>query len=158
MYLGVWHYSFHVSDLDESVRFYVDVLNFELVHRQDQTNAYTSRLVGYPEASIQVAQLRLPGLPTGTVSSHMLELVEYVRPRGQSLALPRCTPGTGHLALAVDDIAVEYARLRREGVQFVSEPNEITAGVNKGGAACYFVDPDGITLELAQPPPALPLG
>jgi hypothetical protein len=38
------------------------------------------------------------------------------------------------------------------GVQFKSEPNYITAGVNKGGWAVYFTDPDGITLEMVQPP------
>ena len=35
---------------------------------------------------------------------------------------------------------------------FVSPPNLIKAGVNRGGYACYFRDPDGITLELVQPP------
>ena len=28
----------------------------------------------------------------------------------------------------------------------------VTAGVNKGGYAVYFTDPDGITLEFVQPP------
>ncbi|MGW0592219.1 hypothetical protein [Streptosporangium sp. NPDC002607] len=37
--------------------------------------------------------------------------------------------------------------------QFVSPPNEITAGLDAGGFACYFPDPDEITLEFVQPPP-----
>ena len=28
-----------------------------------------------------------------------------------------------------------------------------TTGVNQGGWAVYLTDPDGITLELVQPPP-----
>jgi lactoylglutathione lyase len=28
----------------------------------------------------------------------------------------------------------------------------ITAGANRGGYGDYFADPDGITLELLQPP------
>ena len=32
-------------------------------------------------------------------------------------------------------------------------PVAITAGANLGGFACYFHDPDGITLELLQPSP-----
>ncbi len=148
---GVWHYSFHVSDLDASVGFYAGVLGMELVHRQEQANAYTRRLVGYPDAHLRVAQLRVPG-PAATVSSHTLELVEYVVPRPSPVPLERALPGTGHLAFAVDDIAAEHDRLRAAGVRFVSTPNAITAGVNAGGWACYFVDPDGITLELVQPP------
>lgn len=125
----------------------------ELVHVQDQSNEYTRRLVGFKDADLRVAQLRIPGVPTGTMSSHVLELVEYVTPRTPRLTAPRCTPGTGHLAFAVDDIWHEYDRLLQCGVEFVSEPNAITAGANEGGAACYFVDPDSITLELLQPPP-----
>jgi len=102
---GVWHYSFHVSDLDVSVGFYAGLLGMELVHRQEQDNAYTRRLVGYPDARLLVAQLRLPGAAgataTGTVSSHTLELVEYVVPRPARVPLERALPGTGHLAFAV---------------------------------------------------------
>ena len=42
----------------------------------------------------------------------------------------------------------------RAGVRFVNPPEVITAGVNRGGYACYFLDPDEITLELVQPPPS----
>jgi catechol 2,3-dioxygenase-like lactoylglutathione lyase family enzyme len=153
---GIWHYSFHVSDLDASIGFYAGLLGMELVHRQEQANAYTRRLVGYPDARLLVAQLRVPVAPTGTVSSHTLELVEYVVPRPAPVPLERALPGTGHLAFAVDDIAAEHDRLRAAGVRFVSAPNAITAGVNTGGWACYFVDPDGITLELVQPPAVPP--
>ncbi len=37
------------------------------------------------------------------------------------------------------------------GARPLSQPNEITAGINKGGRAVYLHDPDGITLELVQP-------
>ena len=124
----------------------------ELVHRQEQDNPYTRLLVGYPDASLQVAQLKLPGQSTGTASTHLLELVEYVQPRKRVDSLERCLPGTGHMAFAVDDIDQEYRRLAAAGVRFVSPPNRITAGANEGGAACYFVDPDEITLELVEPP------
>ena len=39
------------------------------------------------------------------------------------------------------------------GVKFKAErPVAIEAGVNQGGFTIYFLDPDGITLELVQPP------
>ncbi|NBF00436.1 VOC family protein, partial [Nonomuraea sp. K271] len=79
---GVWHFSFTVADLDRSVAFYRDLLGFALVHRQEQDNAYTRRLVGHPDAVLRVAQLAVPGQPRG-LSTHDLELVEYVRPRGR---------------------------------------------------------------------------
>jgi lactoylglutathione lyase len=152
MILGTWHFSFHVYDIDASVAFYRDVLGLELVHQQEQSNEYTSRLVGYPGASLRVAQLSYRDAPSGTLSSHLLELVEYVSPRGEERSPERFNVGTGHLAFRVSDIQAEYERLVQAGVQFVSPPNHITAGVNAGGGTCYFVDPDGITLELVQAP------
>ena len=152
MLAAVWHASFHVADLDRSVDFYTGLLGMELVHRQDQDNDYTRALVGYPDAVLRVAQLAVPGRPAG-VSTHDLELVEYVVPRGVRQDPARHHPGAAHLAFAVADISAEHARLVAAGVRFVSPPNPITAGVNAGGAACYFTDPDDCTLELVQPPP-----
>jgi catechol 2,3-dioxygenase-like lactoylglutathione lyase family enzyme len=149
--VGVWHFSFTVSDLDRSIGFYRDLLGLQLVHRQEQDNAYTRRLVGFPDAVLRVAQLAVPGQPR-TISTHDLELVEYVRPRGERRDGRICDPGAAHLALTVRDAQAIYERLMKAGVRFVSPPNAITAGVNEGGYACYFHDPDDIVLELLQPP------
>ena len=149
--LGVWHFSFTVSDIDQSVAFYRDLLGFELIHQQNQSNAYTRSLVGYPDAELRIAQLVVPGQPRG-LSTHDLELVEYVVPRGEKFGPERHRPGASHLALCVRDAVGEYDRLRANGVRFVSPPQAITSGINEGGFTCYFLDPDDITLELAQPP------
>ena len=149
---GVWHFSFTVSDMERSLEFYVGLLGFELVHRQTQDNPYTRRLVGYSDASLLVAQLAIPGQPRH-LSTHDLELVQYVRPRGDRGDIGIANPGAAHLAIAVGDIHAWYERLSTAGVEFFSEPNRIMAGVNEGGFAVYFHDPDHIVLELLQPPP-----
>lgn len=153
---GVWHFSFTVSDIERSIAFYRDVLGFTLVHRQDSASEYIRRLVGYPDAELHVAQFAVPGR-SGSVSSHDLELIEYVVPRGVRGEAEICNPGQAHLAVAVDDIASMYERLSAQGVTFFSPPNLITAGVNTGGFACYLHDPDQIVLELLQPPPTSPV-
>jgi catechol 2,3-dioxygenase-like lactoylglutathione lyase family enzyme len=149
---GVWHFSFTVADIDRSVAFYRDLLGFELVHQQEQNNDYTRRLVGYDDADLRIAQLRVPGQVRG-LSTHDLELVEYRTPRGEPFGPGhRHRPGAAHLAMCVEDALAEHARLVDNGVRFVSPPQEITAGINRGGYTCYFTDPDDITLELVQPP------
>ncbi|MGJ9412904.1 VOC family protein [Aeromicrobium sp. CF4.19] len=151
--LGVWHFSFTVADIDLSVDFYAGVLGMKLVHRQDQDNDYTRRLVGFDDASLRIAQLAVPGQPRD-VSTHDLELVQYVVPAGEPYEPGRNRPGASHLAFCVEDAVAEHARLERLGVRFVSAPQAITEGRNRGGYTCYFLDPDDITLELVQPPPA----
>jgi catechol 2,3-dioxygenase-like lactoylglutathione lyase family enzyme len=154
---GIWHFSFTVSDLDAAIAFYRDLLGFELVHRQIQDNEYTRRLVGYPDAVLEVAQLAAPGQPRG-LSTHDLELVSYRSPSGRHWATEIRDPGQAHLALAVGDADAVHARLAAAGVRFVTPPNAITAGVNAGGKACYFLGPDDIVHELLEPPPARQAG
>jgi catechol 2,3-dioxygenase-like lactoylglutathione lyase family enzyme len=151
MVQGVWHFSFTVSNLDASIAFYTNQLDLELIHTQEQSNEYTRRLVGYPDAHLRIAQLVVPGQPRG-LSSHDLELVEYVAPLGVRGDPGICNPGAAHLAITVDDIHDRYERLTAAGVRFYSPPNAITAGINEGGFTCYFEDPDQIVLELVQPP------
>jgi catechol 2,3-dioxygenase-like lactoylglutathione lyase family enzyme len=152
MICGTWHFSFTVSNLERSVAWYTQVLGLEYLRGQEQANAYTRSLVGFPDAHLKVAQLCIPG--TGVArSQHHLELVEYVAPPGRTLDLATNNTGVAHLAFQVDDIHAEFERMRAHGVRFKSDaPNAIVEGVNKGGYSIYLLDPDGITLELVQPP------
>ena len=151
MIVDTWHFSFTVADLERSIEFYRDILGLELVHRQEQANAYTRKFVGYPDAHLKVAQFRIAGARLAR-SGHLLELVEYVAPKGQKVDTRTLNPGTAHLAFQVDDIRAEYQRMLAQGVRFRSEPVAIEAGINKGGFTVYFLDPDDITLEIIQPP------
>ncbi len=152
MIADVLHFSFTVSDIERSVDWYTRVLGLELVHRQRQDNEYTRKLVGIRDAVLEIAQFVVPGVPPAR-SSHMLELVQYVAPEGRNPGvLPTNDVGVAHLALMVTDIHERHRRMSEEGVAFRNPPVEITAGANQGGFACYFHDPDGITLELLQRP------
>ena len=152
MLKACWHFSFTVSDLERSVAFYCDLLGMRLVHRQEQANEYTARLVGYKDASLKVAQLTIDGLPA-TRSGHLLELVEYVHPDCEPTDTAICRPGTAHLAFEVKATSTaSMIAWLASGVRFKSPPNAITSGINQGGHTCYFLDPDDITLEMVEMP------
>lgn len=152
MIADVLHFSFTVSDIERSIDWYTRVLGLELVHRQRQDNDYTRTIVGIPGAVLEVAQFVVPGVPPAR-STHMLELVQYIAGAGRRRGpQPTNDVGVAHLALMVTDIHARHSTMADAGVAFVNPPVEITAGANRGGFACYFHDPDGITLELLQPP------
>ena len=150
MMIGVLHFSFTVSDIDKSVKWYTDVLGLELVNRQRQNNEYTKKLVGMPDAVLEVARLSIPGVRHGA-SDHILELVQYVVTPGPIVPLKTNSPGIAHFAFLVDDILERFKKLENLGVSFRNPPVTITEGTNRGGMACYFHGPDGETLELLQP-------
>ena len=93
----VLHFSFTVSDIERSIDWYTRVFGLELVHRQRQDNEYTQILVGIPGAVLEVAQFAVPGVPPAR-STHMLELVEYVTPRGEPSLRSRSTASAARIS------------------------------------------------------------
>lgn len=155
MLIAAAHFSFTVSDMRQSCAFYGDTLGLQQIYEMKHVHPYTSRQVGFENADLLAVGFRLGHgeLPAGFP---VLELIEYRHPRGVDVELATNNPGVAHIAFRVDDIFAQHERLTSAGVRFQSEPVLIEAGRNRGGYTVYFLDPDGITLELAQPPSATP--
>src|SRR5262249_7773684 len=125
--VGAHHTSFTVANLDRSLEFFRDRLGLTLLGQREVGDAYFGRVVGLPSCRVRAALLRIPG------SNHHVELFQYLSPPGVETPTRPCDPGSAHLALLVDDLPTLHARLRAEGVSFVSEPVLIDAGPNTGG-------------------------
>ena len=151
MLVHYFHFSFTVSNLERSIAFYTDVVGMKLVKQTVHNQPYTSVQVGFKDAHLKAAQLTIEGM-SQSPSGHLLELLEYVNPRGEPTDTTTNRPGSAHLAFQVDDIQAEYERMKAVGVRFKSDgPVRIMAGPNEGGWTIYFLDPDNITLEMVQP-------
>ena len=144
------HTGFTVSDLDRSLAFYRDLLGFEVVMRQEKQGGYLAAIVGYPDAHVRMAHVELPTRTTASSCSST-----WPRSRSRAEIEPR-TIGPTHVCLIVADLPARLRRrLRQAGVDsFFSPPVEVDTGANAGGLALYLRDPDGIILELFQPPAA----
>ena len=143
---GAHHTSFTVSDLEHSLEFYAGLLGCEVAWRREIHDKYFCDIVGFPGCRVRAAHLRIPG------SAHILELFEYVAPRGALADVRTNNPGSAHLCFLVDDLPTLHQQLASKGVRFRSEPVTIDDGINKGGRSIYVLDPDSITVELLQPP------
>jgi catechol 2,3-dioxygenase-like lactoylglutathione lyase family enzyme len=150
---GAHHTSFTVPHLEKSVEFFRDVLGLELLFIREVSAAYIGRIVGHPGCVLKAALLRIPG------SNHHIELFQYLEPAPAEAGGPHEAPGlrpwdvgSSHLALLVDDLPGWYPELRTKGVRVLSEPVLIDSGPNRGAYAVYLRDPNGILIELFQPP------
>ena len=144
---GTHHFSFTVSDMDRSLRFYRDILGLPVTADWETSADYLARITGFPGAKLRIAFVTLPG------DQIKLELIQDLEPAGLAGVLPTNVPGAGHICFRVDDIWSTYESLRAQGVHFKSEPIEITSIANAGARGVYLTDPDGITFELIQPAP-----
>ncbi len=151
MITGFHHTSFTVSDVDAAERFFVDLFGLERKARGRFDFEPLRQIVGFPGAVLKIAYLAFPEV-CGARPPHLLELIEYVLPAGLATDTATNPPGNAHLSFQVDDIHHEYQRLSSLGVRFKSAPQHITWGANKGAWSVYCNGPDGIALELTQPP------
>lgn len=140
MDLAVGHTGFVVSDMGRSLAFYRDILGFAVEQDVERTGQYIEEMVRIPGARVRTVVLNAHG--------HLLELVQYRSPQGKPVEARNCDPGKGHLAFWTSDIKEAYEYLSSKGVQLLSPPQKGPSG----GYGVYFLDPDGITLELNQRP------
>jgi catechol 2,3-dioxygenase-like lactoylglutathione lyase family enzyme len=141
------HTGLTVRDLDRSLGFYRDLLGMEVLFEQEKRGGYLAEIVGYEDAHVRMVHLAFGG------DRHRIELFHYLEPEPLGAAGEPRSVGITHVCLAVEDLAALHRRLVAAGVEFYSDPVRLDTGANAGGSAVYLRDPDGITLELFQPPP-----
>jgi catechol 2,3-dioxygenase-like lactoylglutathione lyase family enzyme len=135
-----------VSDLDRALGFYRDVLGLRVIADATVTEPEVAELLG-----LDSVQLRIADLDSG--DGRIVELIQYVQPKGRRIAYESSDSATAHIAFTVDDLAAVRDRLTSAGATMVSR-QPITIDEPGGafdGAICFYVrDPDGIILELVQ--------
>ena len=109
---------------------------------------YIRRTVNFPDAVLLISVLAFPQHE----KSDVLELIQYEQPAGEAVDTATNRAGAAHLCFETQDIHADYTRLSAAGIPFKSAPNEVQVGINRGAWSVYFNGPDGIALELFQPP------
>ena len=147
---AVDHINLVVSDLERSVRFYTELLGFKEVRRAYLEGGWIESIIGIKDVRANVVYIVAPeGEPR-------LELLCYESPRGDIIpahSRPN-TPGLRHIAFRVRNIEAAVKRLQKAQVEIVGDTVAVPASAithDEGQKVlCYFLDPDGILLELAE--------
>lgn len=121
------HTMLRVNDLQESLRFYTEILGMKLLRKKDYPGGeFTLAFVGYgDESNTAVIELTY----NWGKSDYML---------GDAF---------GHLAISVQDIYATCERLRAAGVKIVREPGPMKHGTT---VIAFIEDPNGYKIELIE--------
>ena len=120
------HTRMRVSDLDQTIRFYTDVLGLEVLERKTS-----------PRGS-QLAFLKVPN------SEELIELTSFP-PSGPVTVQEDLV----HLAFQVENLDDTIALLNTKGIKITDGPTKTSSG-----SRFIFIDaPDGYEVELIERPP-----
>ena len=138
------HFSFTVSNIEDTLHFFRDLLGLKATPIIDLEDEGVQKIIGMPGASLRISNVEIP-------DKKSIELIEYVKPKGKAVDLNTSNPGVAHIAFSVDTIDQMYEDLSKKGVAFVSPPVWAPGNDGKGRwAVCYLRGPDGITLEMIE--------
>ena len=128
------HTMVRVSDIDQSLTFYCDVMGMREMRRVDnEAGRFTLIFLAAPEDRRIAAESKAP----------LLELTYNWDPETYSGGR-----NFGHLAFEVDDIYETCARISKAGVTINRPPRD--------GRMAFVRSPDNISIELLQKGDALP--
>ena len=148
MIKSIFHININVKDFDRSLAFYQN-LGFKVVlNIGEGANPANDKGLGIPNSVGRAALLSLSDDPRAT----RLDLIEWKQPQTEGEPYPHLYhTGAARIALFTKNLDEEYARLKGEGVAFVSEPVILRFRNGAGSKFCCFKDPDGTFLELIEP-------
>lgn len=135
------HIGLCVSDWKRSMRFYRDLLGFELAYELQVKGEPSDTLLGLEDVDLRAVYLEREGF--------RLELLDFASPgeAGGRPLWPINRLGLTHLSLAVEDLDALVAELVEAGVEILRETRIST---ENGSRAIFVRDPDGLPIELVQ--------
>ncbi|OUL23766.1 VOC family protein [Nostoc sp. 106C] len=146
LFLGIDHSAITISNTEQSLHFYHDLLGMQIDSRSLNWRITQTRLDNLPGAEVQITALRPVQDGVG------IELLDYIVP-GKGRPMPSdwksCDIAHIQIELVVNNLEQLVDKLRRNRVQFVSSRivqfTDSTSPYRKG---CLVKDPDGHAILL----------
>ena len=142
---SVSHTGITVSDLDEAVGFWTEVLGFEFLGSGEFGGAFVEGASGVQGAHVRVAVVSKGGAS--------IELAQFTAPEDRKTMRPRpCDVGSWHVAVEVDDIEAVAEACAGHGWDMLGRIETYSEGSLAGTKVVYLSNDDGTVLELIELP------
>ena len=145
----IYHVGLTVSDMDQSIHFYRDILGLKFQGEILMDGEATEVLFDRKGARARVAYLN----GSDNIEMPPVELIQFLDMPSQKREGDLFMTSISELCFYTDDIDAVYERLVAHNVPCLSEPQDFDFTKDGFGKsrAFYFRDPDGIILEMMQP-------
>ena len=135
------HTGIVVSNMEQSLKFYHDILCMKIVKDFTDEGEYIDSVLGLSGVHLRMVKLTAD-------DGSMVELLQYIsHPNKPPIKTEIYDLGCTHIAFTVENLDKEYERLSEKGVKFNCKPYVSPDGYAKV-AFCH--DPDGTSIELVE--------
>ena len=144
----IMHVGITVSNIENSIKFYRDILGLTLKGQAVMEGKETDALFAMNNCKVKIAYLN----GSDNIMSPPIELLEFVNNKTIKDKPQLNKISISEICFRVDNIEKVYKHLIDNNVEYLSEPQEFdfTAYGFSKSKALYFKDPDGIILELME--------
>ena len=140
MIKDIRHTGIVVDDLEVSLHFYCGLLGFQIVKQVEEAGGYIDNISSLRKVKVTTVKMTSP-------SGKMIELLKYNSHPAEQRTREICEIGISHIAFTVDDLDMEYERLKGKDIQFNSPPQLSPDGYAK---VTFCRAPEGTLIELVE--------
>ena len=138
---GIRHTGIVVNEIENAIKFWVNLLGFKVVIDQIEEGQFIDKLLGLDNVSVRTVKL-------AAQDGSLVELLHFISHK----SLPKWDgnpykTGLTHIALNVQNINETVSRLEQNSYHKV---NEIQKSLNGNVLVCYIRGYEGILLELVE--------
>ena len=137
------HIGVVITDIEQSLQFYKDVLGFKILKKADESGTCIDNFLNIQNTNVTTVKMIDP-------NNNILELLYFnSHPElSDTNKLRRLTEiGCSHFALTVNDLDTLYSTLKEQGIEF-NHPPQVSDDGNVKVAFCR--DPDGTFIEMVE--------
>jgi catechol 2,3-dioxygenase-like lactoylglutathione lyase family enzyme len=141
MIAGIRHTGLVVANMEESLKFWCDLLGFKVFKIMEESGPHVDGVMGLSDVNVTTAKLAAP-------DGNLIELLHFHSHSDQSAwgGTPYST-GFTHIALTVDNLDKLVEKLVAVGVEFLGPPQ---IGPDRYAKVIYAKGPEGVLPEFVE--------
>ena len=140
MIKDIRHIGIVVKDLESSLYFYRDLLGLQIIKKMEESGNFIDNISSLKNVQVTTVKMSFP-------SGQMIELLKYHPHPAEQKMREICEIGISHIAFTVDNLDIEYKRLKDKEIKFNSPPQLSPDGYAK---VTFCMAPEGTLIELVE--------
>jgi catechol 2,3-dioxygenase-like lactoylglutathione lyase family enzyme len=141
MTLGVRHTGIVVQDIEKSIHFWTEVLNFRIMNDNLETGNFIEHLLGMPDTKVRTVKMVAP-------DSSMIELLWFPNKKGDNFWNGNFTStGLTHVALNVENMTEVIDKSSKLKYKTINKPRK---SLENKVTVAFIIGPEGLLIELVE--------